>query len=88
MDELFTLDTTPAPWVVRHAVTGTEYLRTTDPLECELWCDAHRDHTWLVIEPADQCLSLDKYMSRGMLRNYPGERRRATNAQLDLFAIA
>ena len=86
MDELFTLDTTPRAWVVRHAVTGREYHRATNQLDCELWCDQHRDATWLVIEQSDQLLPLDEYLSRGMLRNYPGEQRRATNAQLDLFA--
>lgn len=88
MDTLFTVEQPAQDWVVRHAVTGQEYYRSADPTDCELWCDQHTDITWLVIERAYQLLPLDEYLLRGMLRNYPGEQRRATDAQLDLFAIA
>lgn len=86
MDTLFTIDAIPQQWVVRHAVTGREFMRSDDATDCELWCDQHRSETWLVIERVNQCLSLDQYLLRGMLRNYPGERRQPVDPQLDLFA--
>lgn len=83
---LFDIDTSAAPYVVRNAVTGQVFTTSADIAHCEQWCNDNPSERYLVIERRDSWLSFDEYIARGMLRNYPGERKRKpADMQLGMF---